>query len=113
MTVDVQSHPVVCSSVYRASPLGYAQITVTTVATLDARLAVASVPYVRTGAERWALMSVEGNGLRWIDDGLQNPTTSYGQLTPVGDAQILATDFSLVKLAAQTGTSTVNISFYR
>jgi len=112
MSVDVQSHPVVCSSVYKASPRGYAQLSVTTVQTLDALLAAASVPYTRDGTERWALVSVETNGIRWLDDG-QTPTTSYGQPVAAASAEILATDFSKVKLVSQSGTAVVNVSFYR
>ena len=107
-----QSSSTVTAAPYVSKPVKYAQLSVTTVQTLDTLLAAASVPYIRSGLERLALVSVEGNGIRWTDDG-QNPTTSYGQPVAVGAALDLTTDFSAVKIVSQTGTATVNVSFYQ
>jgi hypothetical protein len=113
MTVPfAQDHATVAAATYQNTPLAYRQLSVTGAATLPALLAAASPAYTLTGFERWALVSVEGNAIRWTDDG-QAPTASYGQPIAAGTAADLATLFASVQMVSQTGTATVDISFYK
>ena len=108
-----QDAPVFAPGPYQNTPLGYAQFTVgTTAQTLVALLAAAVKPYVLTGLERTALVSVESQSIRWIDDG-QTPTTSYGQPIASGQAEQISTDFAQLQMVAQSGTATVDVSFYK
>lgn len=111
--IQVQDHTTVCATTYQSTPLGYAQLTVTgTAATLDALLAAASVPLARPPQARMMLVSVETNAIRWLDDG-QVPTATYGQPIAAAADVALTTNFAQLQLIAQSGSATVNVSFYR
>lgn len=107
-----QDHATVAAAPYQNTPLAYRQLTVTTEASLVALLAAATPPYVLTQAERTALFSVEGNAIRWTDDG-QVPTTTYGQPLAAAQAEQISSIFSAMLLVSQSGTATVNVTFYR
>lgn len=62
---------------------------------------------------RAALVSVEGNSVRWRDDGT-NPTASVGQLIPVGSiVTFLGDSMSAVKFIQVSATATLNVSYYK
>lgn len=108
----LQDFSVFSSGPYQTTSLGYRQLSISTVTTLVAALAAATPPYVLTGTERFALISVETNGIRWIDDG-QVPTATYGQPVAAGQAFEFTGNFGALQLVAQSGTATVDISFGR
>ena len=112
MGIFAQDNAAVAAGPYQRTGLGYVQFSLTTVQTLAAAFLGAGVPYTLSGQEREALISVEGNGVRWTDDG-QTPTTSYGNPIGAGQDAILARDFSKIQLVAQNATATVNVTFSR
>lgn len=87
-----------------SAPLGYAQASLTTVQALSALLAVPS------GAT-YAVISPETNGFRWRDDGT-NPTAAIGMPVAAGATLTYDGDLSAIKLVSQTGTCTVNVSYF-
>lgn len=105
-----QDYEPTCAAPYQTTSLGYRQLSISTVTTLVAALASATPPYVLTGEERYALVSVEDAAIRWIDDG-QAPTTTYGQPINVGAAFAFTGNFPQLQLVAQSGTAVVNVSF--
>jgi hypothetical protein len=108
-----QNHPAHAQAPYTHQALGYRQLSVTSGAqTLAALLAAATPPYVLSGQERAAAVTIEGSAIRWIAD-KQVPTASYGNPIAAGSAAWLLTDFSQVQVIAQAGTATVNVDFYK
>jgi hypothetical protein len=107
-----QDFPAVAVAPYQTTPLGYRQLSISSLTTLTAALAAATPTYVLTGVERYMLMSIEGNGIRWLDDG-QTPTATYGQPLNAGQAFDFTGNFSAMELVSQNGTATVNVSFGR
>ena len=85
-----------------SAPVGaYQQQSVTTAANL------ASIP---SGAT-YAVLSVEGNAIRWRDDGT-DPTATVGMPVAVGQTVNYDGSLSKLRMIAQTGTATVNVSYY-
>ena len=91
-------------------PLGYCQLAVTTVvqtSTCTGFQATAS----------YAVVCNEGSAARWRDDGVA-PTTSVGEPFPSGTATApacmpIGTNLAALQWVAQSGTATLNFSFYR
>jgi hypothetical protein len=104
-----QDHPAHAQAPYTHQALGYRQLSVTGGAQT---LAAATPPYVLSGQERAASVTIEGSAVRWIAD-KQVPTASYGNPIAAGSAAWLLTDFSQVQVIAQAGTATLNIDFYK
>jgi len=105
-----QDFPALAAAPYQMTPLGYRQLSISASTTLVAALAAATPPYVLSGIERFAVISVEVNAIRWIDDG-QTATASYGNPVGAGSALDFTGNFGNMTIAAQNGTATVNVSF--
>jgi hypothetical protein len=84
-----------------ASAGTYQQMSVTTVVGLT------SPPTQST----YAIIIPETNGIRWRDDGT-NPTASIGMPVAAGSTFVYDGDVSALKIVSQTGTATVNVSYY-
>lgn len=85
-----------------SSPVGtYQQMAVTVAANL------ASVPAGAT----YAVISVEGNAIRYRDDGT-DPTATVGMPVAVGGTVTYDGALARLRLVAQAGTATVNVSYY-
>ncbi len=91
---------------YQLRPLGYCQLSVTTA--VSPSTCPNGIPY----GTLWALVCIETASVRWRDDGTA-PTASIGQPTPAGNCQNFYTNFQTLQFIAQSGTATVNISFYQ
>jgi hypothetical protein len=90
------------SAPYQATPLGYQQITTLTAAT------GLSVP---TGST-FAVVSAEGAGVRWRDDGT-NPTASVGMPLYAGQSpQQFSGDLTVLKFIQMAPSATLNVSYY-
>lgn len=85
--------------------LGYQQAT--SVSTSSA----ANLPGVPSGAVGSFLLSVESAGIRWRDDGT-DPTSSVGQPVAAGQALCYGNDPHSVRIIGQTGTPTINVTYY-
>jgi hypothetical protein len=85
-----------------ASAGAYQQMTVTTVVR-PRRSPPAQATY--------AIIIPETNGIRWRDDGT-NPTAAIGMPVAAGATLVYDGDLSAIKIVSQTGTSTVNVSYF-
>lgn len=86
-------------------PLGYQQLT-------SAELAEATLLTIPAGANL-AVISVEGAGVRWRDDGTM-PTASVGMPIAEGAAPfVYSGTLSAIAFIAQSGSPLVNVSYYR
>ncbi len=85
----------------RDLPLGYQQITdLSEVTTLG----------VPNGA-RFAMISVDGQMVRWTDDG-QTPTATFGMPAGVGITLVYEGDLSLLRFIEAASGAILNISYY-
>jgi hypothetical protein len=97
----------------RKTPLGYMQFTVAGTAkflsgqTMTSPSGGTGPP---TGAE-FALIGVETNAVRFMDHG-GTPSSSSGQPIPSSNAVEYDGNASNFAVIAQSGTATVNVSFY-
>ena len=65
-----------------------------------------------TGAT-WVLITVEGQSVRWCDDGTV-PTSTVGQLAPVGTTMFYKINTLSAILFIQTaGSATLDVSYYK
>jgi hypothetical protein len=91
----------------RRTPIGYQQLSVTT--------AVGLTPPSIDGAAaikpNYALIIVEGNAVRWRDDGVA-PTAAVGFPLAVGVAFEYEGLLSAIQFVSQSGTATVNVAYY-
>ena len=83
------------------TPLGYQQITATTVA----------FSLSPPGGARIALIQAEAQNLRWRDDGT-NPTATVGMLLTVGAAMEYDGNLAAFKGINATAGTIVNVSYY-
>ncbi|MDE3023032.1 MAG: hypothetical protein KGI54_14485 [Pseudomonadota bacterium] len=60
----------------------------------------------------YANITVEGEGIRWRDDGT-NPTATVGQPVPVGAMLTYYANPSNLRIIAQQGTATIDVSYYK
>lgn len=93
----------VATAPYQATPLGYVQFAaVSTLQTLTP-----------PAGARCAVFGIETNAIRWRDDGTA-PTATVGQPTAVGQPLTIC-DVSLaaVQFIPQTGSATVDVSYYK
>lgn len=86
--------------------LGYCQLSVTTVVLVST--CSGGIPLTATVA--W--ITPENNAIRWRDDGTA-PTASVGNPVAVGAQLSYAGLLASLQIVSQTGTSTVDIAFYR
>lgn len=86
--------------------LGYCQLSVTT-----AVLVSTCSGGIPGGATR-AYVTPETAAIRWRDDGTA-PTTTVGYPVAIGAQLIYYGNLPTLQVIAQSGTSTVNIAFYR
>ena len=87
-------------------PLGYCQLSVTT-----AVLVSTCSGGIPAGATM-AYITPEGAAIRWRDDATA-PTTTVGYPVAIGGQLVYQALLPTLQVIAQTGTSTVNIAFYR
>jgi hypothetical protein len=87
-----------------AASLGYQQAT--SVSTSSA----INLPSIPSNAASY-LLSVESAGIRWRDDGT-DPTSTVGQPVSAGQALCYGNDPHAVRLIGQTGTPTINVTYY-
>lgn len=88
-------------------PLAYAQLSVTSATSLAAASGGVATPAGTTRVQ----LSVEGNGIRYRDDGT-NPTSSVGMPVAAGGSVDYDGDLSALRVVSQTGTATVNVVYY-
>jgi len=93
------------------TPLGYCQLSVTSAALTST--CSGGIPPSST----YALICNEGSAARWRDDGIA-PTASVGVPLATGSASApicstFFTTFSTLQWIAQSGTTLLDISFYR
>ncbi len=97
-----QSHPTQVATVNGINmPLGFITFSLTTAQFL---------PTIASGAN-YALIQVQGGALNWRDDGVA-PSASTGMTIPSGGELVYNGTLSALQLCSQSGTVTVNISFY-
>ena len=84
-----------------ASAGAYQQMSVTTVVGLTSPPAQAT----------YAIIIPETNGIRWRDDGT-DPTATVGMPVAAGSTLVYDGDLSKIKIVSQTGTATVNVSYF-
>lgn len=82
-------------------PVGYQQITPLTAATALTVPARAS----------YAVITVEGQPVRWRDDGT-NPTASVGNPLPVGATLIYDGNLAAIKFIQTAVAGTINVAYY-
>ena len=82
-------------------PLGYQQIT---------DLSGVTALSVPNGA-RFALISVDGKTVRWIDDG-QNPTPTFGMPQGTGTTLIYEGDLTTIRFIETAPSAILDISYY-
>lgn len=86
--------------------LGYGQLAVTAAALLST--ITGGIP----AGTRLAIITPDTQAARWRDDGTA-PTTTVGYPLPVGsELRYDGQQFSSLQFIAQTGTSTLNVTFY-
>lgn len=60
----------------------------------------------------FAIITVEGQPVRWRDDGV-NPTATVGYPLAVGqELRYTAAQLSVIKFIQQSATATINVSYY-
>ncbi len=93
-------------------PAGYQIITATSAT--SAGLTIPSPSPGQTEAN-FALIVPETAAIRWRDDAVANGSVNGTSGTPLGLGQSLEYDGILrsVRIAAQTGTATVHVTYYR
>jgi hypothetical protein len=94
--------------------LGYAQFTgVSTSVAVSLKTGVPNTGAtgIPNGANS-ALISVESAAIRWTDDPLNPPTTAVGQPVAAGAAMVYAAQLPLFKFIGQSGSPTVNVTYY-
>lgn len=90
---------------------GYQQITVLTastgltVPTVSNQTGIGGTPSV-------ALIIVEGQSVRWRDDGVA-PTASVGMLLPVGTVFMYDGDLTRIRFIQTAATAILNVSYYK
>lgn len=87
-----------------AASQGYQQVTSLSTS------AAANLPSIPQNAQS-VLIFVESAGIRWRDDGT-DPTSSVGNPISSGQAFCYANDPHAMRIIGQTGTPTVNITYY-
>ena len=91
------------------SCLGYQQITSLSSSTA---LTVPSTNAEGTACKpRAALIVAETQGVRWRDDGTA-PTASVGMPLAAGDPLFYDGDLTKIRFIEQTGSATLNVSYY-
>jgi hypothetical protein len=93
-------------------PLGVCQLSVSSTA-VGLSTCSGGIPFGAT----YALVQNEGTAARWRDDGTP-PTASVGMIISSGTATLpsqsgFSTTLSAVQLIAESGTATLDISFYQ
>jgi hypothetical protein len=88
-----------------AASLGYRQ---STSLSTSSAIALPSVPSGQVGS---FLLSVEGSGIRWRDDGTA-PTSSVGQPVAAGQALCYGNDAHAVQVIGQTAGATIDVTYY-
>lgn len=88
------------------APLGYCQLAAISTAT-----AVSTCTGGIPAGTAWAAIIPETNGIRWRDDGT-NPTASVGMPVSALATMYYNSKFSALVIIPQTGSATINISFY-
>lgn len=93
------------------NPAGYCQLAVTTV--VQTSTCSGGIP---AGAN-YAVVCNEGTAARWRDDGTA-PTTTVGNILGTGTATApicaaFSTTFSTLQWVAESGTATLDITFYK
>jgi hypothetical protein len=101
MTAPYQQWPPYAPAPYVYQALGYQQL-------IGSGLMTLTVPPNAT----MALIEVEGQAIRWRDDGTA-PTAAIGMPVAVGQEWQYSGPLAALQLIAQSGTATVNISYYR
>lgn len=94
--------PVTSGAPYKGTPLGYQQLSVSS---------SASGLTVPTGAT-FCVISVEGEPVRWRDDGT-TPTSTVGMPLQVGQQLSYSASLSAIEFIAQTGSATLDIAYYK
>jgi hypothetical protein len=84
--------------------LGYQQST-----SLSTSAAI-NLPNIPANAGSY-LLAVESAGIRWRDDGT-DPTSSVGQPVASGQALCYGNDAHAVRIIAQTGSPTIDVTYY-
>lgn len=115
-----QDHVTVSPGPYTNTVLGYAQLAITgTAQTLNQLLAAAFAANPQTAKisvippfARFAFITIETAGVRWIDDG-QAPTPSFGQLVGATQSFDYSGDLTALQLIAVSGAPLANVSFYK
>lgn len=95
------------------APLGYCQFTVSNSATtLAAATPTAGTTCVPPSRTAMAVMYIETAAIRYRDDPAGTaPTATVGQPVPVGPFRYNS-DLSKLSIIAQSGTATIDVSFY-
>ncbi len=83
------------------NPAGYQQITSLS----------AAQPLAAPSGAQWALITAEGQGVRWRDDGT-NPTASVGWPLAVGQVFQYTGDLAAIRFIQQAASATLNITYY-
>jgi hypothetical protein len=113
MTIIGQDYEAKCAAPYQGQPLGYQQITATTLASATSLTVPANATF--------ALINVEGtpgtDEVRYRDDGTK-PTSSVGTLLNGSGSSgwppfLYAGDLTAIEFIAANGSPKLNISFYR
>jgi hypothetical protein len=93
----------------RMIPAGFAQITA-----LSANGSGLPLSGVSTagGSASCCIITCEGTGIRWRDDGVA-PTAGVGYPLAAGDSLIYCGPLTAFQMIPQSGTPTVDIAFYR
>lgn len=97
--------------------LGYCYLTVTSSIVKTSTCSINGKTGIPSGAI-WALVCNEGTAARWADDGFTVITASNGQILPSGTAtsptcQNFFDNFQNLQWIAESGTATLDITFYQ
>jgi hypothetical protein len=93
-------------------PLGYCQLSVSTSA-VQTSTCSGGIPVGTT----YTLVCNEGTAVRWLDTGV-TPTASFGQILSTGTATLptcsgFVTKFAALQWIAESGTTILDLSFYK
>lgn len=99
-------------SVFKFQPCGYAQYT-----SMAAAIALTSAPAsgvalaAASFTPKRCVITVEGAGIRWRDDGT-DPTTTVGMPVSAGASFEYTGPMGAIKLIQQSASATINVVYY-
>lgn len=107
-----QDFSVVAAAPYQRTPLGCAQLTLSSTLGLKSAVNAAGTTFAVPTAARVAVLTVETANVRWCDDG-QTPTTTFGNLLLAGQSLEYVGDLNAIQFAAVSGTPVIDVSYYK